>query len=455
MKKGTILIADDNKDILESLKQLLKYDFNRIIAVSDPNAIPMALSNFSVDLILMDMNFTPGATSGAEGMKWLKQILLSDPLAVVILITAYGDINLAVKAIKEGATDFIIKPWDPKKLMATVKAAAKLRQSKIEIKALKGSRSFLRDDITKQFDPIIGTSPAMRDIHEMIRKAAVTDASILITGENGTGKELIAREIHRQSTRSENEFIGLDIGSLNESLFESEMFGHTKGAFTDAKENRTGRIEAASGGTLFLDELGNLSMNLQSKLLRTLEGKSITPVGSNISVPVDLRLICATNQDLKSMINNNTFREDLYYRINTIEIKSPPLRERISDIPDLVDYFLRKYEKKYSLPPFQVSGEAYRVLQEYSWPGNIRELKHLIEKITILNESGIIKPEDLALDASRTSFQGKAEGLNLAEIEKSALIKALELSGGNLSRAARLLAISRTTLYSKLQKHGL
>ena len=455
MKTGTILIADDNKDILESLKQLLKYDFEIIIAVSNPEQIIDALKGFSIDLVLLDMNFTPGSTSGAEGMNWLKHILQIDPLAVVILITAYGDIDLAVKAIKQGGTDFIIKPWDPEKLLATVKSAYRLRQSRVEIKALKGTRSFLREDISKQFDPIIGTSPEIRNIHEVIRKASASDASILITGENGTGKELIAREIHRQSARAENEFIGLDIGSLNESLFESEMFGHIKGAFTDAKENRTGRIEAASGGTLFLDELGNLSMNLQSKLLRSLEERSITPVGSNTPIPVDLRLICATNHDLKGMIDTNTFREDLYYRINTIEINIPPLRERISDIPALFDYFLRKYEKKYVLPPFQVTGEAYAALQEYRWPGNVRELKHLVEKIVILNESGIIKTEDLSPPDQRSTVSGKDEFLDLAELERNALMKALKLSQGNLSRAARLLNISRTTLYSKLQKHGL
>jgi len=455
MKNGTILIADDNKDILESLKQLLKYDFGQIIAVSDPDKILFALSNFQVDLILLDMNFAPGSTSGVEGLNWLKQILQIDPLAVIILITAYGDMNLAVKAIKQGGTDFILKPWDPEKLLATVKSAYQLRQSRIEIRALRDTRSLLRDDITKQFDPIIGTSPVMRDIHDMIRKAAVTDASIFITGENGTGKELIAREIHRQSSRSENEFIGLDIGSLSESLFESEMFGHKKGAFTDAKENRTGRIEAASGGTLFLDELGNLNMNLQSKLLRALEEKSITPVGSNISIPVDLRLICATNQDLRSMIENNLFREDLYYRINTIEINIPPLRDRISDIPTLIDFFLRKNEKKYGLPQFQVSGEAYTTLQKYQWPGNVRELKHLAEKLVIMNESGIIRPEDLVMSESGTSFTMPTDTLDLAEIERKAIVKAMEMSVGNHSKAARLLNISRTTLYSKLQKHGL
>jgi len=455
MKPGSILIADDNKDILESLKQLLKYDFGQIIAVSEPEKIPFALSKFPVDLILLDMNFKPGSTSGAEGMKWLKQILNFDPLAVVILITAYGDMNLALKAIKQGGTDFIIKPWDPEKLLATVKSAYQLRKSRMEIKALKGATSILRDELIKQFDPIIGTSPEIRDIHEKIRKAAATDASILISGENGTGKELIAREIHRQSSRAENEFIGLDIGSLNESLFESEMFGHKKGAFTDAKENRTGRIEASSGGTLFLDELGNMSMNLQSKLLRALEEKSITPVGSNIPLTVDLRLICATNQDLRSMIDNNTFREDLYYRINTIEINIPPLRNRISDIPGLMDYFLRKYEKKYGSPQLQVSGETYITLQDYQWPGNVRELKHLAEKLVIMNDSGIIKPEDLALNDPATPLPEPGNSLNLAEIEKKALQKAMKLANGNLSKAARLLNISRTTLYSKLQKHDL
>ncbi len=455
MRKGTILIVDDNRDILESLKQLLKYDFGNIITINDPELIPSMLENNSVELVLLDMNFTPGATSGQEGIHWLKEILKCDPFAVVILITAYGDINLAVRAMQEGGTDFIVKPWDPQKLFATVTSAYKLSQSRNEVKNLKNIRRFLHDDISRQFDSLIGASPGMTEVLDLARKAAASDVSILITGENGTGKELIAREIHRLSPRSDNNFIGIDMGSLNESLFESEMFGHVRGAFTDAREDRTGRFEVASGGTLFLDEIGNLSMNIQSKLLRVLEENTITPVGSNLQVPIDTRLITATNSDLKELISNNVFRKDLYYRINTIEIRIPSLCERLEDIPLLLDYFLRKFEQKYNKSKFRVSGKAYDSLAAYHWPGNIRELKHMVEKAVVLNETGILEREDFQIAGPEKSFIPRSGNLRLADIEKSVLIQALEKTRGNVSKAARLLDISRTTLYSKIEKHGL
>jgi DNA-binding NtrC family response regulator len=401
------------------------------------------------------MNFSPGATSGREGLKWLKEIMRMDPLAVVVLITAYGDVNLAVKAMQAGGTDFIVKPWDPQKLMATLTSAWKLRQSRNEVSKLKSTHRLLHQDLNKQFDDLVGISPGITRMLEMVEKAASSDAGILISGENGTGKELIARKIHQLSERSVNDFIGVDMGSLNESLFESEMFGHVKGAFTDAREDRTGRFEAASDGTLFLDEIGNLSMNLQSKLLRVLEENCITPVGSNALIPVNFRIITATNRDLREMIGDKVFREDLYYRINTIEIKVPALRERSDDIPILLEYFLRKFELKYNRPKFRVSGETYDALSRYHWPGNVRELKHMVEKTVVLNESGILGTNDFFSVEKVHSEINQGNDLRLATIEKAALLRALDRAGGNISMAARLLDISRTTLYSKMEKYDL
>jgi DNA-binding NtrC family response regulator len=455
VNKATILIADDNRDILESLKQLLKYDFSDIITLSNPDPIPGVMEKEAPDLVLLDMNFSPGATSGEEGLHWLRVILEADPSAVVILITAYGDANLAVRAMREGGTDFIVKPWDPQKLLATVSSAYKLRQSRNQVKNLEHTSRYLADDINRQFDILVGNSPGLNEILEVAYKAASSDASILITGENGTGKELVAREIHRISGRSGNSFIGVDLGSLNESLFESEMFGHVKGSFTDAREDRKGRFEVASGGTLFLDEIGNLSMNLQSKMLRVLEENNITPVGSNAPVPLDIRLITATNRNLREMIGRNVFREDLLYRINTIEIRIPSLRDRPEDIPLLLDYFLRKFEQKYNKPKFRVSGRAYDSLLAYHWPGNIRELKHMTEKAVILNESGILEPKDFHTLDPLNAQVPQAGTYRLADIEKAALNRALEKARGNISKAAGLLDISRTTLYSKMDKYGL
>jgi DNA-binding NtrC family response regulator len=454
-RAGTILVADDKKEILESLKNMLKYDFNTVITLNDPRQIPSAMGDHQVDLVLLDMNFSPGVTSGAEGLKWLKAILEIDPQAVVIPMTAFGDINLAVKAMQAGGIDFILKPWDPTKLMATIMAAYQLRQSRKEVKSLQETRRIMDQDLSSRFDILVGTSPVMEQLKEISYKAASSDASILITGENGTGKELIAREIHRWSDRSACGFISVDMGSLSESLFESEMFGHKKGAFTDAGSDRAGRFEIASGGTLFMDEIGNLSMHLQSKLLRVLEENTITPVGSNVTIPVDARLITATNRNLKEMIHKNVFREDLFFRINTIELRIPSLRERAEDIPLLLDYFLRSFEKKYNKTKRRLSGKTMDALIRYRWPGNIRELKHMSEKAVILNDSGILEPEDFfpLAHASDKSMQNPLT--SLADIEKAAIENALKTVSGNISRAARLLDISRTTLYSKMDKHGI
>ncbi len=454
-REGTLLVADDNKEILESLKKMLKYDFETVITLSDPAQIPSVMENHQVDLVLLDMNFSPGATSGAEGLRWLRVILETDPQAVVVPMTAFGDIDLAVRAMQTGGIDFILKPWDPTKLMATIMAAYHLSQSRREVKSLQETRRIMDQDMNNRLDALVGTSSALEQLKELACKAAASDASILITGENGTGKELLARQIHQWSERSARGFFSVDMGSLSESLFESEMFGHKKGAFTDAGSDRSGRFEIASGGTLFLDEIGNLSMHLQSKLLRVLEENSVTPVGSHVTIPVDTRLITATNRDLKEMIHRNVFREDLYFRINTIELRIPPLRERSEDIPLLLDYFLRSFEKKYGKSKRRLSGRAMDALIRYGWPGNIRELKHMSEKAVILNESGILGPEDFFPVTHSSSQTMPQQASSLAEIEKLAIQDALKKVDGNISRAAKILDISRTTLYSKMEKHGL
>jgi len=454
-KEGCILIADDKREILESLKQLLKYDYNEIIVLDDPSQIPASLSQNKIDVVLLDMNFSPGATSGKEGLHWLQKILEHDPIAVVVPMTAYGDIHMAVDAMKAGGIDFIVKPWDPPKLMATIASAYQLRQSRLEVSGLREKRRLMEHDMNNQFDLLVGASPEVERMKELTGRAASSEASILITGENGTGKELIARQIHLQSRRSNEGFIGVDISSLNESLFESEMFGHLKGAFTDAHRDHKGRFEIASGGTLFLDEIGNLSMHLQSKLLRTLEEHSITPVGSTRSRNIDTRLISATNRKLQEMIRSNIFREDLYFRINTIEIRVPPLRERLNDIPLLLDYFLRKFEQKYNRSRTSVSGKALEALSRYHWPGNIRELKHMCEKAVVMNEGGVLEIQDFFTPSTDRRPDGTEQNTSLAAMERSAIKDALKRFGGNISKAASLLDISRSTLYSKMEKHGL
>jgi DNA-binding NtrC family response regulator len=454
-KTGCILVADDKKEILESLKQLLKYDFAEIICVDDPGQILQKLAQHPVDLVLLDMNFSPGATSGREGLDYLKQILEYDPQIVVLPMTAYGDIDLAVKAMQAGGIDFVVKPWDPAKLMATIASTFKLRQSRIEVSGLRETRRLMNEEINRHFDQLVGSSPELEKVKEITCRAADSDANILISGENGTGKELIARQIHVLSARSDKPFVGVDIGSLNETLFESEMFGHRKGAFTDAHRDHTGRFELASAGTLFLDEIGNLSMHLQAKLLRVLEEKTITPVGSSRTRSIDIRLISATNRHLGDMIQANVFREDLYFRINTIELHVPPLRKRVEDIPLLLDYFLRKYEHKYHRARNTVSGNALEALGNYHWPGNVRELKHMCEKAVILSESGVLEAGDF-FSTSIHGDQGVGPQHNtLANLERSAIRDALRKFNGNISQAAKMLDISRSTLYSKMKKHGL
>ncbi|PKP33627.1 MAG: sigma-54-dependent Fis family transcriptional regulator [Bacteroidetes bacterium HGW-Bacteroidetes-17] len=455
-KTGNILIIDDNLDILSSLTQLLKYDFNSIKTLANPNLIPETIQQHEFDVILLDMNFSAGINTGNEGIFWLREILKIDPGSVIILITAYADISLTVSAIKEGGFDFIVKPWDPQKLITSLKAGVKYRKTLREVRNLKSKQKSLSENLNQQHDPIIGNSTEILELHRTIAKIAPTNANVFLYGENGTGKELIAREIHRKSNRSNAAFISIDMGTISESLFESELFGHTKGSFTDAKEDKMGRIEIASGGTLFLDEITNLSLPLQAKLLTVLQNREVIKVGSSTPIPIDIRLICATNMNINDLISENLFREDLYYRLNTIELYIPPLRERVSDLHSLTDYFIKKFEKKYNKGPFKISQDAISALENHHWPGNIRELKHSIERTIILSESNIIRQEDIF--QSQLSNR-KAKTLNniqsLAEIEKETINRALKISEGNLSKASKMLKISRTTLYSKMEKHGL
>ncbi len=396
------------------------------------------------------MNFRAGRNSGNEGLYWMEQIKKADKDAIIIFITAYGDIELSVKAIKNGATDFIQKPWDDERLLGTIMSAYELRKSKNEISRLKAKQQQLQESLAEESRFIICKSPAMNAVWQTIQKVAGTDANIILTGENGTGKELAAREIHRLSGRSAECFVKVDMGALSESLFESELFGYKKGAFTDAHEDRKGRFEMASGGTLFLDEVGNIPLRLQPKLLSVLQNREVQPVGSNQSIPIDIRLITATNEDIPARTRNGLFREDLLYRINTIQIEIPPLRERQEDIPELLNVFLKKYANKYQKPYLTVNGVIIEKLRNHSWPGNIREFEHVIEKAVILCEEDTLRKGDFILPGAHSVT---ASTLNLDENEIILIQKALKKTSGNLSLAAKELRISRKTLYNKMNKY--
>lgn len=452
--KSNILIIDDNKQIRESLELFLGRHFSTVQSLASTNNIASELRQHNYDLILLDMNLSPGKHSGNEGLFWLKEILKQDQDIVVILITAYGKIELAVEGIKEGAFDFILKPWDNSKLIATIKAGIKLRKSKKEVNTLKEQKQVLNNIIDQSFSYIKGNSNEVKEIETIISKVAETDANILILGENGTGKEVVAREIHRKSLRKDQVFMSIDLSALSENLFEGELFGYTKGAFTDAKEDRPGKIELADKGTLFLDEIGNLPMNLQSKLLTVLQTKTISRLGSSKVQHIDFRLLCATNKPLNKLIAENEFREDLLFRINTVQINIPSLRERKKDISIFCNYFLSIYSNKYNKGNLQISKNAMNKLENYSWPGNIRELKHSMERAVILSNKQMLNYEDFAF----TDLQHKAvhsDELNLVELEKQAIIKAIEKSKGNMSKASEMLGTSRTTLYAKITKYGL
>jgi DNA-binding NtrC family response regulator len=452
---GHILIVDDNASVLNSLDLFLKYQFEKISILKNPNQIISFLQKELPDVIVLDMNFTAGINSGNEGIFWLHTILEADPDGVVVLITAYGDIELAIRAIKEGAVDFIVKPWDNNKLLATLQSAMKLRNSKKQVRHLQLREKQLKEDINRGFSEIIGNSPVMAELHKNIQKVARTTASVMLTGENGTGKELIAREIHRLSQRSNHDFISVDLGALSETLIESELFGHVKGAYTDAKEDRIGRFEIANGGTLFLDEISNLAFSLQSKLLSAIEQRSITPLGSNRKIPVDIRIISATNKDLLSQVKQGLFREDLFYRINTIQIQIPPLRSRGNDILLLAEHYLKDFSTRYDRKGIRFSGESLEKLKSYPWPGNVRELRHTIEKAVILSDSVNIQPEDFAFGKEDLHFDLAIPKMKLEEMEQKMIMLSLKNNNWNIAEAARELGIGRQTLYRKIERYGI
>ena len=443
-RRATILVVDDDADVLTAARLLLKQHFERVLTNNNPDEISTTMDGERIDVFLVDMNFAIGRNSGDEGLKCLDLILNKDPDAVVVLMTAFGDLNTAVSAMRKGASDFVLKPWQNDKLVATLNVAAALRQSRATVTALSEP---------KAAPDMIAESSVMKDVLKMVAKVAPTDANVLIRGENGTGKELIAQALHKQSARSSKVLMAVDLGSVAESLFESELFGHTKGAFTDADSDRAGRFQAANGGTLFLDEIGNLPAASQTKLLRVLESREVTPLGSDQVIPVDVRLVSATNRPLDQLVASGDFREDLLYRINTIEISLPPLRERPDDIPALADYFVGLYARKYRLPEKQISRSGYAALAAHHWPGNVRELSHTIERALILGEGDTLDADGFSL--TKASAGSKGQSLNLESSERTMVRLAIEQAGGNISHAAGSLGITRAALYRRIEKFDL
>ena len=451
---GNILIVDDNKAIRESLQMMLQMEYDHVDILSDPKTLLSTLSKTEYDLILLDMNFKTGINTGNEGLYWLSEIQKIDSGIGVIFITAYGDVELAVKAVKHGAFDFILKPWDNAKLLATVLSALRFRQTKKNNKQLQAEGKILKSVISSGKKDLIGQTSVMKEIRSIISKVAPTDANILIQGENGTGKEVLAREIHAQSKRKDEVLITIDLGAMSESLFESELFGHKKGSFTDAKSDRQGKIEAAHKGTLFLDEIGNLSLAMQAKLLTVLQNKKLTPIGGNKEIEIDFRLICATNMDLQKMVAEGSFREDLLYRINTINIVSPSLRDRKDDIELLARFFLTKYINKYQKEECKLSPENIQTLKAMDWPGNVRELEHCIEKAVILSEEGALFIQSSQRDHMvEPSLSDSVK--TIEEMEELLIRKALKDAEGNMTKVAKQLGITRPTLYSKMKKYKL
>ncbi len=455
-KIGKILIVDDDEDVLKAARLFLKKHVASIHTEQNPENIPALLKNNDYDVILLDMNYSRDVTSGQEGLHWLSRIIEIDPSAVVIMITAFGDVNLAVTAVKQGATDFVLKPWQNEKLLATVCSAGNLHKTRLEVASLRSRQEQLSADMNQPFSEFIGSSPAMQKVYDSILKVAKTDANVLILGENGTGKELVARSLHHHSTRKSEVFISVDMGAISESLFESELFGHVKGAFTDAGSDRVGRFEVASGGTLFLDEIANLPLAMQSKILRAIETKQVVRLGSNKNISIDIRLICATNGNIAEMVNNNTFRQDLLYRINTVEIHLPPLRERGDDLLQLSEFFLKIYCKKYNKPEMTLCQPAINKLMTYQWPGNVRELQHCLERAVILSEKDVLQPGDFFLSASQANGDAiNFDNYNLEVVEKIVIRKALEKYTGNVSQAAKELGLTRSSLYRRMEKYGI
>ncbi len=455
MNPSKILIIDDDRDVLETARMFLKQEFAIVKLVDDPENLRRTIDVREFDVILLDMNFKKGMNDGEEGFYWLEHIRSVDRDAVVILITAYGEVDLAVQAMKKGAVDFVTKPWKNQKLLATIHAALQIRNSRKEIERLKITQEKLSDDIDGQFTDFIGGSPAIQRVQDLVDRVAGTDADVLILGENGTGKEVVARAIHRRSGRSDNVFITVDLGALSESLFESELFGYVKGAFTDAKQDKPGRFELADGGTLFLDEIGNLSLPLQAKLLTVLQQRKIQRLGSTRETPVNFRLICATNMDLHEMVSTRQFRQDLLYRINTVEIRVPALRERIEDIVPLSEYFLNRYGQKYKRPGMRIEKSVLTRLRKYQWPGNIRELQHAIERAVILNEGKVIQTADLLINTGIQPKPNEDTPRTMDEMEKQFILESLQKHEGNVTNTAKTLGMTRTALYRRMKKHGI
>jgi DNA-binding NtrC family response regulator len=453
-----ILVVDDQEDILLAARLLLKQHFASVQTLRDPSRLADLVRQNAFDVLLLDMNFAMGADDGAEGLRRLTEVLTLDPNAVVVLVTAHGDVELAVQAMKHGAADFVIKPWENERLLATLISAANLRRSRLEVAELR-SRNRGLAAATHTETELIGNSPAMQGVFETIRRAAPTDANVLILGENGTGKELVAREIHRRSRRAAEVFLRIDLGALSPQLFESELFGHRRGAFTDAKEDRIGFFRAATGGTLFLDEIGNVPLHLQSKLLTAIERREVAPVGAEKSEPIDVRLICATNLAPENLVDENVFRQDLLYRINTVEILLPPLRDRQEDIPLLLEHFIALYAQKYNFPIKRLSAAALDLLVAHAWPGNLRALRHAVERAVILSEGPLLEAVDFPLTAPRNGAPDRAVPEDnvpkLDAVERSTIGRALERHKGNVSRAAQALGLTRASLYRRMEKYGL
>lgn len=450
----SILAVDDNRGVLRSLKMLFAPICKQFSAISSPERVREKLRTSTIDVVLLDMNFKAGINTGNEGIYWLREIQKADPNISVVLITAYGDVELAVKAIKEDAFDFVLKPWNNEKLLATVEAAYRLTTSRREVSLLRGREQHLISQSRHVSERLTGQSPEMLQMQQIIEKVSVTDANVLITGENGTGKELVAREIHQNSNRSENVLVSVDMGAIPETLMESELFGHVKGAFTDAGNDVMGKFQTAEGGTLFLDEIGNLPLTSQSKILTTLQNRSIRRVGDHREIPLDIRLICATNCDLKDQVRNGLFREDLLYRINTITIEVPPLRNRGDDILELARHFTKRYSEKYGKPAKKISAEAQLKLMDYNWPGNVRELQHMIEKAVILCDGEELVPADFYIHEIQRTFVTQ-RGMTLEAMEKAMIESAIRRHNSNLSAVAGELGITRPTLYNKIRKYGL
>ncbi|MCG8582497.1 MAG: sigma-54 dependent transcriptional regulator [Bacteroidales bacterium] len=453
-KDGNILIVDDNKELLLALKLYLKPHFKQIKTEHNPNRIKEHLQKEAFDIVMLDMNFKAGINNGNEGLYWLQEVHNIDADMPVVFITGYSDVELAVKAIKKGAADFIEKSWDENKILSTLRSVYELQKSKRAISGLKKKQEHLKECINADNNVFIGQSEPMQNIMNLINKVAPTDVNVLILGENGTGKEVMARTIHQASDRKGEMFVSVDLGAIHENLFESELFGHKKGAFTDAKTDRTGRFELADGGTLFLDEIGNLSLAAQAKLLAALQNREITPVGGSRPIKVDIRLICATNMPLQQMVAEGRFREDLLYRINTISMELPVLRDRKDDIAGLAEFFLNKQADKYNKEQMSFSTEALKELKGRNWPGNVRELEHAIEKAVILSDKTIIEPDGLFL-LNQPNNIPDADCFNLIEHERLLIEKAISNCKGNMSKAAKKLGINRSTLYDKIKKYEL